>query len=86
MPLLHCTIRRIEMDTLTLNHMLNEALLSEIGDGLDSVADRLAALHDGLRRVGGHQSGVESLAAIIGELGWWRGRIDAALDVPSGTF
>ena len=74
------------MDTLTLNHMLNEALLSEIGDGLDSVADRLAVLHDGLRGVGGHQSGVEPLAAIIGELGWWRGRIDAALDVPSGTF
>ena len=74
------------MDTLTLNHMLNEALLSEIGDGLDSVADRLIGLHDGLRRVGTPQATVDPLAAIIGELGWWRGRIDAALDVPSGTF
>ena len=37
------------MDTLTLDSMMNEALLAEIGDGLDSVAGRLAAA---ARRVG----------------------------------
>ena len=74
------------MDTLVLDHMLNEALLAEIGDGLDSVAGRLAELHDGWRRMGADPSAVEFLGAILKELGWWRGRIDAAVGIPSGTF
>ena len=72
------------MDTLVMNHMLNEALLCEIGDGLDSIADRLATVHDGLRRA--DRSAAGSLGAILEELGWWRGRIDAAIETPSGTL
>ena len=37
------------MDTLALNHMLNEALLLEIGDGLDSIAERLEQAQPGSR-------------------------------------
>ena len=72
------------MDTLALNHMLNEALLSEIGDGLDSIADQVATVHDRLRTA--DQSAADSLGAILEELGWWRGRIDAAIEIPSGTL
>ena len=73
------------MDTLALNHMLNEALLADIGDGMDSIAGRLADAFDGWQRVGADPATIEFLGTIIGELGWWRGRIDAALEVPSGT-
>lgn len=72
------------MDTLVLSHMLNEALLSEIGEGLDSIADRLATVHDGLRR--DDRSAAGALETILEELGWWRGRIDAAIEIPSGTL
>jgi hypothetical protein len=74
------------MDTLVLNHMLNEALLAEIGAGLDSIAGRLGDLHDGWRRMGADPSAVASVGTMLEELGWWRGRIDAALEVPSGTL
>lgn len=73
------------MDTLTLNNMLNEALLADIGGGMDSIAGRLADLFDDWRQMGVDPAAVEFLGTIIGELGWWRGRIDAALEVPSGT-
>lgn len=72
------------MDTVSLNNMLNEALLAELGDGLDSVADRLTCLYDGWRRMGADPAAVEFLGSVLGDLGWWRGRIDAAL-VPSGV-
>ncbi len=73
------------MDTLTLNHMLNEALLGDLGGGMDSIAGRLTDLFDGWRRSGADPGAIEFLGTIIGELGWWRGRIDAALVEPSGT-
>ena len=74
------------MDTLALNHMLNEALLAEIGDGLDSVAGRLAELHDGWSRLGADPSTLGCIGAILEDLGWWRGRIDAAVGIPSGAL
>ena len=40
------------MDTVVLNNMLNEALIADLGDGLDTVADRLTYLYDGWRRIG----------------------------------
>jgi hypothetical protein len=74
------------MDTLLLDHMLNEALLAEVGDGLDTIAGRLVGLDDEWRRMGADPSAVASLGAILEQLGWWRGRIDAALEIPSGTL
>ena len=73
------------MDTVTLNNMLNEALLADLGAGLDSVADRLTFLYEGWRRTNADPAAVEFLEGVLGDLGWWRGRIDAALDVPSGV-
>ena len=74
------------MDTLVLDHMLNEALLAEIGEALDSIAGRLAGLHEGWRRAGADAASLGALGSMLEELGWWRGRIDAALETPSGTL
>lgn len=73
------------MDTVVLNNMLNEALIADLGDGLDTVADRLTYLYDGWRRIGADPAEVEFLGSVLADLGWWRGRIDAALDAPSGS-
>jgi hypothetical protein len=72
------------MDELALNNMLYEMLLEQLGDGLDSVADRLIHLHDRWDRVGNDPADVEVLRTVLVELGWWSGQIDGALDHPSG--
>lgn len=74
------------MDVVTLNSLMNELLLAELGEGLDSLADRLTGLHDGWRRMGVDAVAVGFVGGMIEELGWWRGRIDAALAPPSDGF
>jgi hypothetical protein len=74
------------MDALAVDSLMNEALLAELGEGLDGVADRLATAHDAWARCGADPATTDYLAELLGELGWWRGRIDAALGPPSGGF
>ena len=66
------------MDTVTLDRLLNQSLLVELGEGLDSIAGRLAGLYDGWRRDGADESSLAFIGQILGELGWWSGRAEAA--------
>jgi len=72
-------------DVVTLNSLMNDLLLAELGEGLDSLADRLTGLYEGWRKMGADQASVAFVGAMLEELGWWRGRIDAALAPPSVT-
>lgn len=68
------------MDEVVLNNLLDEMLLAELGDGFDSVADRLIQVHDRLARIGTDPTAVGVLRTVLIDLGWWRGRIDEALE------
>src|SRR5690606_37508442 len=61
-------IWRIEMD-VTLDSLMNEVLLAEVGEGLDSLAGRLEGLHDGWLRMGVDPVSVAYLGAMIEEMG-----------------
>ena len=74
------------MDALTIHSLMNEALLAELGDGLDSIADRIAAVHDRGAASGADPATLSFLGDLLTDLGWWRGRIDAAVDPLSGTL
>lgn len=74
------------MDALTIDSLMNEALLAELGDGLDAIADRIAVVHDRWAAAGADQGTLGFLAELLESLGWWRGRIDAAVEPLSGDF
>lgn len=74
------------MDALTVDSLMNEALLAELGDGLDAIADRIAVVHDWWSAAGADPATVGFLADLLESLGWWRGRIDAAVDPLSGVL
>lgn len=70
------------MDAVALNNLLYEALLANLADGLDSVADRLIPVHDKWMHTGADPTAVEALGTVLVDLGWWRGQIDGVLDLP----
>ncbi|MGH3848192.1 MAG: hypothetical protein ACRDRT_00505 [Pseudonocardiaceae bacterium] len=63
------------MDQYELDALLIDSLLTEAAEGLDSIADRLIALHDGWRADGADSDALAWLGQIIGDLGWWNGRL-----------
>ena len=74
------------MDVFTLNNLMNDLLLAELGVGLDGLAAQLARAEQGWASMGADPSTTAFLRGIVDELGWWRGRIDAALDPLSETL
>ncbi len=74
------------MDALTVDSLMNEALLVELGVGLDAIADRIATVHDQWAGTGAGGDTLGFLADLLEILGWWRGRIDAAVSPLSGVL
>lgn len=74
------------MDALTIDSLMNDALLAELGEGVDAMADRIAAVHDRWAAAGADADTLGFLADLLENLGWWRGRIDAAVDPLSGVL
>jgi hypothetical protein len=74
------------MDASTVDSLMNEALLADLGDGLDAIADRIATVHDQWAAAGAGVGTLGFLADLLENLGWWRGRIDAAVDPLSGVL
>lgn len=74
------------MEALTVDSLLNEALLAELGVGLDGIAARIVVLHDGWAAVGADPATLAFLAGLVSDLGWWRGRIDASVGPLSGVL
>ena len=66
------------MDQTTIDHLLANATLAEASDGLDCIADELISLHDAWRHGAADDHALAWLAGIIGQLGWWSGRMSAA--------
>lgn len=73
------------MDALTIDSLMNEALLAELGQGLDGIAERIAAVHDRWAVAGADPATLRFLGDLLSELGWWRGRIDVAVEPVSGS-
>lgn len=74
------------MDALTLDSLMNDALLAELGEGLDAIAHQIATVHDRWAAAGAGADTLGFLADLLENLGWWRGRVDAALDPLSGVL
>ena len=66
------------MNQTILDHLLANATLAEATDGLDRIADQLIGLHDAWRVGGADDHALAWLGGIIGQLGWWSGRMSAA--------
>lgn len=73
------------MDAVVFDKLLYETLLVQLGEGIDSMADRLIELHDRLTRTGTDPQVVEVLRTVLAELGWWSGQIEGTLDRPAAN-
>ncbi len=66
------------MDQTTVDHLLAISTLAEASESLDRIADELIGLQDSWRNTGAADSALAWLGDLIGQLGWWSGRMTAA--------
>ncbi len=66
------------MDQTTIDHLLAISTLAEASDSLDRIADELIGLHDSWRSAGVADESLAWLGGLIGQLGWWSGRMTGA--------
>ncbi len=67
------------MDQTTIDHLLAISTLAEASESLDRIADELIGLYDSWRGADVADESLAWLGGLIGQLGWWSGRMtDAA--------
>jgi methionine salvage enolase-phosphatase E1 len=66
------------MDHMTIDHLLAISTLAEASDSLDLIAEELIGLHESWRARGAADDSLTWLGGLIGQLGWWSGRMTAA--------
>ena len=59
--------------------LVNDALLLDTVEGLDSIAARLAVLAGHLERSRATAPAAGALTGMVVELGWWAGRLEGGL-------
>lgn len=73
------------MDGVTIDRLVTDALLLDAVGGLDSIAARLADVYDSLGSCRDEVTVAESLGRILGELGWWSGRLQGAVSTETAA-
>ncbi len=73
------------MDPTTIDHLLAISTLAEASESLDRIADELIRLHDSWRSVGVADESLAWLGDLIGQLGWWSGRMTGAAYPDKGS-
>jgi hypothetical protein len=73
------------MEPGAFDRLVATSLLSELGCGLDAIADELIDLFDDLADDTALGPALERLAAVIATMGWWRGRVESAGATVSGA-
>jgi methionine salvage enolase-phosphatase E1 len=63
------------MDQTAIDHLL---AISTLAEASESLADELIGLHDSWQSVGVADESLAWLGGLIGQLGWWSGRMTAA--------
>ncbi len=66
------------MDQTAIDHLLAISTLAEASESLDRIADELIGLHDSWQAVGVADESLAWLGGLIGQLGWWSGRMTGA--------
>lgn len=67
------------MDRCDYQWLLTDALLLDIAEGIDSIANRLVALYDRWAVDRGANEEVQLLGTVLSDLGWWPGRFEGAV-------
>ena len=73
------------MDGIAIDRLVTDALLLDAVEGLESVASRLASLHDNLGRCRNQVGIAEALGGVLADLGWWSGRLQGAVSAETAS-